>query len=656
MLYRPEIDGLRALAILPVVLYHAGFAFLPGGFVGVDIFFVISGFLITSIVVDDIERGRFSIAYFYERRARRILPVFFAVAATCLVLGWITLPPDSLRELTDSAAAATLFVSNIHFWQSVNYFSSDAEFWPLLHTWSLAVEEQFYVFFPLLLMVLLPRAGRRWTTCALLMILALSLAGCIVGSFVSPAATFYLLPTRLWEIGVGAWLALGFLTPRPRSAGLREVLAGLGAGLIATAILAFPKDLPFPGWWALLPTTGTALIILCGGETRVARALSCRPVVFIGLISYSLYLWHWPVLVFARYGFGLVDLPWPVITACLFVMIALAVLSWKYIEAPFRNRRNLTRSGVFTLSAASAASVLTIAAVSLATGGAPQRLTSQEADVAASIRDFRGAADCWGRDPADGLCRLGRADRPATVLLWGDSHASAMSPALDAVLTELGIGGLLATYGGCAPFPGVLRSGGTAQRRRCLAFNNRVLAWLNQGHHEITHVVVTARWNGYVTGTRVQGEAGDDIVLFETDGQRGINAEIVEKSLRNTVANLTDAGISVTLLDDVPEIAWNVPVTYLFRSRIGLPAPAPPDREEVNARSAQTLEMMVAIASETEAQFISLTEDLCKPICDVMHNGRPIYADDDHLSVFGARNVVAPLLLSRWTKRIEGRK
>lgn len=650
MIYRAEIDGLRALAILPVVLYHAGFSFLPGGFVGVDVFFVISGFLITSILVPGIERGSFSIGHFYERRARRILPVYFLVTGCCLAVGWAALPPASLKELTDSAAAATLFVSNIHFWQSINYFSSDAEFWPLLHTWSLAVEEQFYLFFPLFLMVLLPRLGRRWTTHVVLAVITLSLAMCIVGSYRSPAATFYLLPTRMWEIGFGAWLAIGRLT-RPGSAALRESLAALGAVLIAVAILAYRPEIPFPGWWALLPATGTALVILCGSDTLVARALSWRPVVFVGLISYSLYLWHWPVLVFARFAYGIVDLPLPVILVCLVLTFALAVLSWKYVEAPFRDRRKLKRGGVFAISGAAAAAVLAVATGSFVTGGAPHRLTPQQSEIAASIRDFRGAADCWGRDPASGMCRLGEEDGPATVLLWGDSHASAISPALDDVLSNHGLGGFLAAHGACAPLPGVLMAGNP----NCFNFNEKILIWLREGRHDITHVVLTARWQLNVTGTRPAGEAGDGFTLERVgDTIQRNNAQIAKESLLSLVSELKDAGIGVTLLDGVPEIVWDVPVTTLFRERLGMAVPAAPLREAVEARSAQTKRIMTAISEETGARFVSLTEELCTPVCKVMHENRSVYADDNHLSIFGARGVVGPLLKVHFAEIAKG--
>lgn len=650
--YRPEIDGLRAVAIIPVVLYHAGASLLPGGFVGVDVFFVISGFLITSILIKDFRGNRFSILHFYERRARRILPVFFLVVACTLLLGWLTLPPPSLEELSTSAAAATLFVSNIYFWDAVNYFSSRAEFWPLIHTWSLAVEEQFYVIFPLFLMLVLPRAGQDRTRIILLGAVVLSLALGIVGSMRSPVASFYWLPTRFWEIGLGAWLAMGGM-PRPTGRRRREALAAVGTIMILTAILAYRPWIPFPGWWALLPVVGTGLVIACGGDTRVAKMLSWRPMVFVGLISYSLYLWHWPVLVYARYAFGTVKLPLPVALVCLALTIALAVMSWRYVEAPFRDRARMSRGRILSFSGAAAAVVLAVAAVGVTTDGMPQRLTERQAGIADSIRDFRGLADrCWNLSPnggeASGLCRFGAEDAAETVLVWGDSHASALEPAWDAVLSKQGLGGVLAAHGACPPLPGIVDANAARDGLSCRDFNNRMWRWLQTGDHGIGHVILTAYWNLYITGKRMAGDAGGPVQLdYNGIRHRDSNAEAVTASLEALVSDLLDRGIAVTLVDGMPEIGWNVPVTLLFRERLGMPPPAAPSRDMVMARSALSRQTLQNIASRTSAQFVSVGDELCTPSCMTTRNGQPVYADSNHLSIFGAGDVAAPLLAER---------
>ena len=300
--YRPDIDGLRCVAISTVVLSHAGVPWFAGGYVGVDVFFVISGYLITRILragLDDYPR---SIATFYERRARRILPALMVAVAAVLVAGAWVLGPTPFERLAQSTIATTLFVSNLWFWNSSSdYFGADVRFEPLLHTWSLAVEEQFYIVFPLLL-ALMARARRRLVRPLIAGICLVSL-GMAVHALATdrPQSAFYLLQSRAWELGIGALLALSAI-PVPRQRGVVESLAVLAGAGILVPVFFYDVATPFPGLAALPPCVGTAMLIWLGGgsESRVKAALSLSPVVFIGLISYSLYVWHWPIIVFDR--------------------------------------------------------------------------------------------------------------------------------------------------------------------------------------------------------------------------------------------------------------------------------------------------------------------------------------------------------------------
>jgi peptidoglycan/LPS O-acetylase OafA/YrhL len=357
MRYRPEIDGLRAIAVAAVILFHAGFALFSGGFVGVDVFFVISGFLITSIVVEELKTGRFSVLRFYERRARRILPALFTVMAACIPFAYWLLSPDDLKDFAQSLAAICLFASNVLFWGESGYFDTQAELKPLLHTWSLAVEEQFYVVFPLLLLAAW-RLGRG---------VLLSLIGAIaVGSlFISvdevrnfPSAAFYLLPSRAWQLLVGAlasfvadrWQAADVRQPAVRLAG--EAVGWGGMAMIILALFLFDERTPFPGLNAALPTLGTALVLLGASDrTNVGRMLAWRPLVGLGLISYSAYLWHQPLFAFTKHAL-LADLPTDLAIVLCAVTIVLACLSWRYVEQPFRDRSLVSRGAVFALSAA----------------------------------------------------------------------------------------------------------------------------------------------------------------------------------------------------------------------------------------------------------------------------------------------------------------
>lgn len=301
--YRPEVDGLRALAVIPVILFHAGFELFSGGFVGVDIFFVISGYLITTILLVEKSAGRFSIVGFYERRARRILPALFFVILACLPFAWLWMTPDRLREFSQSIVAVTVFASNVLFWKSSGYFDASAEEKPLLHTWSLGVEEQYYLLFPLFL-ILTWRLGRKNQAWLILSMATISLALCEWAWRNHPMANFYLAPTRAWELLIGSLLAFAAFD-RPLyqrvTERLADALSFFGMLLVFWSIFYFDKTTPFPSLFALAPILGTALILgFSGAKTIAAKLLSTKWVVAIGLISYSAYLWHQPLFAFAR--------------------------------------------------------------------------------------------------------------------------------------------------------------------------------------------------------------------------------------------------------------------------------------------------------------------------------------------------------------------
>ncbi|MBL9046629.1 MAG: acyltransferase [Tabrizicola sp.] len=334
MQYRSEVDGLRAFAVLPVILFHARVPGLSGGFIGVDVFFVISGFLITSLLADDLAAGRYSLIRFYERRARRILPALFVVLAASIPLAFILMLPSQLEDFFASVGAVVLFLSNLFFISQVGYFSPDAELQPLLHTWSLAVEEQFYLLFPPLL-ALMWRRGVRFAAAVLVGVALLSLFLSFWGATENPARNFYFTGSRAWELMVGA---LAALFARSRSGAGNDVLAFLGLGLVMGAFLLWPPGLPAPGPWMLLPVAGTAMILVYAqAGTLAARFLSWRGFVALGLVSYSAYLWHQPLFAFAR--LANVGEPSPlVMTALIILTFLLAAATWAFVEQPFRRR------------------------------------------------------------------------------------------------------------------------------------------------------------------------------------------------------------------------------------------------------------------------------------------------------------------------------
>ena len=366
--YRPDIDGLRAVAVGAVVLSHAGVPLMSGGFIGVDVFFVISGFLITQILQRELAGGEFSLIAFYERRVRRIFPALMVVIAATLIGGAVLVPPDALKDLTGSAVATAVFSSNLWFWRSAtDYFGPGAAYQPLLHTWSLAVEEQFYIVYPLLLWWA-SRWSPRWTLPVLGMLTAALFATALIDTEQRPVAAFFLMPSRGWELGMGCLLALALArssTPSTTSVlaprAVREVLGAVSLTAIVAACMMYDETTPFPGTAALVPCLAAAALIGVGahGGSLASRLLASRPFVSIGLLSYSLYLWHWPLLAFVRIYRDNEDLPPTLALACVVTATGLAAITWALVERPVRSRsaRPVT---VFSFAGIATVAVVTV--------------------------------------------------------------------------------------------------------------------------------------------------------------------------------------------------------------------------------------------------------------------------------------------------------
>ena len=457
MQYRPEIDGLRAIAVVPVILFHAGIQAFGGGYIGVDVFFVISGYLITSIILSELAGKTFSFIGFYERRARRILPALFFMMAVCLPFAWFWLLPHELKGFSQSLAAVTTYTSNIYFWITTGYFEIAAELRPLLHTWSLAVEEQYYLLFPIILTL-----GMKWSRkgiVAILIVLALfSLFLAQYLSVIKPSFSFYLLPTRIWELLVGTLLAFYFQYSRQgvKKGFIYEFGSIVGILLLFYAIFSFDKQTPFPGFYALIPVLGAALIIVYAHQdTLVGKVLSTKLLVSIGLISYSLYLWHQPIFAFSRSILTEESNQFPMIFLVAFIF-PLAYLSWKYIERPFRDRTKFTRKKIFLYSVAWSIFFIAIGLIGQFTNGF---LTKEQAAVLA-YNEYNNEKQDIGRV---GSCFLGQEDGPEkytsvcsalsgqdSAFVWGDSHAAALAFGLRSVYPNLS----QFTASGCPPILG----------------------------------------------------------------------------------------------------------------------------------------------------------------------------------------------------------
>jgi len=446
--HRPEIDGLRTIAVMPVILSHAKFGLVPGGYLGVDIFFVISGFLISIMLLEDLETGRFSLIRFYERRARRILPALVVMIAVTSLFAWAWLLPAELKKYSDSLIAVALFGSNFLFWQTDNYFSPVADLAPMLHTWSLAVEEQYYLLFPLVLLGLW-RFGRRHIVLALVLA---SLASLLLSHYASrhhASANFYLAPTRVWELLAGALAGWVMLHRPPAASG---GAAGVGLALILASMVMFDETTPIPSLLALVPVGGAVLVLVFArGGTYVARCLSLRPMVWIGLVSYSAYLWHQPIFALAR--IKLLERPSPMImTTLVAVSLLLAALSWRYVEQPFRGsagQRRFSARRIFALSGLSLSLMVGLGLAGTLSDGAEGRLNpaaeARRAEFATAFEGMQAAIhsgtcaftergryqrlgpflenwDCRGKG-AEGHI-------PTGIAIYGDSHASDIAAAL----------------------------------------------------------------------------------------------------------------------------------------------------------------------------------------------------------------------------------
>jgi peptidoglycan/LPS O-acetylase OafA/YrhL len=514
--HRDDIDGLRAIAVLLVIAFHMQAGLLPtspshwigkhisntlafclaagpmGGFVGVDIFFVISGFLIGGIILREQSAGTFSIIKFYERRIRRIFPALVAVLLFVSVIGYFALTPPELVNLAKSLLAATFSGANIYFWRNSSYFAEPSLLEPLLHTWSLAVEEQFYLVFPLLLL-LLHRFLRNHLKLAIVLLTLSSFVASVIGTHHDPTGTFYLAHTRAWELLLGTLVALGVVRP-PTSNRSRNIVASAGLALIAIAAFFYTSATMFPGAAALPPCLGAAMIIAAGinGSSLVGRLLSAKPAVFLGLISYSLYLWHWPLLLINRYEyFPDVQVSKPLL---FLIMLIAATLSWRFVEQPFRaGSLRLPRHQLFAAAAAATIVLSALSITAIRYQGFPRRFTTEELSLADYL--LNGAAHSqWGGGcfaytdyPFDSSC-LADSSSQTNYLLFGDSHAAHLWYGLTTAFPEIHFPE--ATVSSCKPLLTNLISGDPI----CKQLVDTVFHHYLPSHH-VEAVILSALWN-----------------------------------------------------------------------------------------------------------------------------------------------------------------
>lgn len=673
--YRRDIDGLRSIAVLSVVAYHAGASWLSGGFIGVDIFFVISGYLITSLVVQAQQKNTFTLRNFYIRRARRLFPALFVVLFVSSAAAWRLLMPGEMEDFGESLATSAAFGSNFMFWSEAGYFDGPSEFKPLLHTWSLAVEEQYYLLFPLLLLAS-KKSGRYLPVLLPTALVSLALSEWFVTR--APTATFFLLPHRLWELMIGSLLAVYAISntqsasPSRWTALHRESLALVGLLAIGISAFGFSRNMTFPGINALLPTLGTACLIAAGinGNTFTSRILAAKPFVAIGLISYSLYLWHWPILVFTK--IYLVRPPHPAETlSAVAVAFLMAWLSWRFIERPFRTHKKVGRAPESTSGQAqylqtgllpdrkvlptSLACIIALVGTGLAldlSEGAPTRLPDSVISIA-GVRDNKPPErkHCSGIPPedisVDRLCSLGSGATPPDFILWGDSHAMVLAPRFAEVADAQARTGLNATANGCPALLGAYRPASDTDQE-CIRFNAAVLNLIEKTP-SIKTVVLSGRWGIYAETVRYKHESGQPLELVEAGITRetdvaGSNANnsaaVWERSLFRTVQALEELDKQIVILASIPEIGWDVPSVIARSVLLKRPVTIAPTVEEFLARQRRVLPVL----SKLSHPVLHPQSLLCdNSVCRASINNQPLYVDEDHLSSAGSRALL-PLI------------
>ena len=632
--YRPDIDGLRAVSVLAVILFHSGFGVASGGYVGVDVFFVISGFLITRLLL---EKPGISIGArlreFYLRRGRRILPALFVVIWASALAAWVLFSPRELTGFGRFVAACAAMLANIPAWHAGGYFDTPWAATPLLHLWSIAVEEQFYVFFPLALLFVQRRLPANWRVPVIGAAAATSLALCVWASYTHPAANYYAAPTRAWELLAGALLALGAV-PRPASRLLAESLAVLALLAIVAACAWYDSRTRYPGIFTLVPAIATAILIVTGSgrPAGVNRLLSFGPLVFIGLISYSLYLWHVPVLTLFGY-FNIVPANFPQKLGLLALIAGLAIASWAWVERPVRSRRFLHGNSGFAWTAV-VCSVGTIAGglVLAHSDGYPRRFPQEVQRILDNDRLFGvSGTGCMGLTPAsidaDALCSSGASGvTRATVMLWGDSHAWALLPAVEQIAASRDARLLFAAWPGCRPLPGVdneLLPG--SSQARCADFNAAMLRAVRRLRPDV--LVLHAQWMHGATP--------------------GVRAGEVERGLRDLAREAGSAVRAICVVQGVPRYPFSVPNALAVAHMRGLdPGFYVLTRAEVMRQQSAVDEPIRASAADGLLRAVDPKLVFCGERGSCRYrgdDGLPYYRDDNHLSVSGAL-LLAPSL------------
>jgi peptidoglycan/LPS O-acetylase OafA/YrhL len=620
--YRQEIDGLRAFAVMPVIIHHAFPDLLPGGFVGVDVFFVISGYLITGILMQQISLERLSLFDFYERRARRILPALIVVVIFSTAASWLLMSNRELQEYLESVSGVALFYSNFVFLNQIDYFGVDAVHKPLLHTWSLAIEEQFYIIFPLILLAAW-KVLREKLWVPILMLCVLSLFFSYEFSAAHPSSSFYLLHTRFWELAIGSLIAIGFKNEELTGP---NVLGWIGIIVILLSVILVSKDSTFPGLTALAPTLGTALVLIgARAGNGSASFLAFRPFVWLGVISYSAYLWHQPLLVFGRRLF-LHEMPYTAAIALIMLSIFFAFLSWRFVEKPFRDKSFLSQKLVLISSTAILITVFSISSFAVSKNIGMDRITlaghSTKWIEDLTKPNYGLGRDCNTLDSVlSGQCTYG--DDPEYIL-WGDSYTMHLAQALSA--DEMSF--TQVTMSACAPIIGIAPFSskyGLEWGTRCLSFNDQALKFIVES--PITQIVMSSPF-GNLTSAELSSNVRGNIVSNEEG--RAFDAFI------STIETLQEHGKRVVIVSPMPQPPFGAAECMIHSSFLGKSFDKCSFSKDSDRRQ-ETYNVLQKVSEESKVPIIYLKDFVCgTELCAVEIMGTPLYRDSSHMPPSGS--------------------
>ena len=654
MRYRGEIDGLRAIAVIPVIMFHGGFFGFSGGYIGVDVFFVISGYLITSIILEELGRNQFSIINFYERRARRILPALSVVLVFTTVTAFILMPADLLRVYSQSLVSVASFSSNILFYLTSGYFSVVSDERPLLHTWSLALEEQYYIFFPIM-MIAMWFIGRRYL---IFLLVALSIISLLYSQYMSQVglidANFYLIFSRAWELFFGSLIALLNLSRLSIRKWKREVLGVAGLSLIFYSIVFFDRQTPFPSFYALIPVLGVcAIIVFVDSSTYVGRLLSNKLLVAIGLISYSLYLWHQPLFAFLRLK-SIGEPSHTMFAGAIALTFALSYLSYKFVEKPFRGKSAISRGAVFRYSTVSIILFLSIGFLGHLYEGFENRFKSNLYSDSIKRSPKREECHTEGQEflKPDRACQYFGDN--ITWASFGDSHIVEPTFALAKTLEQdnLGIGLLHLSFSNCPPALTF-----DVKQPGCSKWVNESLLYLEK-NDSIKNVLIGFRYSAFLYGDQRDSYPelpNEDPINFFTDFSGSAITEsareIYWQSFSEIVARLLKSGKEVYILYPIPELPVDIRKAItpfsIFHSEAIVDLKRSTTSDYYYSRNGFIINNLDSLPYGNNLHPIRPFEILCdSSYCPAVHNGKALYYDDNHLSIAGATKLIRDSMIT----------